>query len=211
VAKKSKSKYYVVWVGQIPGVYNTWAECQAQVMGFPNAKYKSFSSLKEADKAFFQDASIHLAAKKTSKSNYHNFKNEILSDSISVDAACSGKTGLMEYRGVHTMSKEEIFKKGPYKDGTNNVGEFLALVHGIALLKKLGQHEKVIYTDSKTALSWIKNKKVKTTLKKSPDNQILFDMIDRAIIWLNQNTYQNKILKWETKKWGEIPADFGRK
>ena len=43
------------------------------------------------------------------------------------------------------------------------------------------------------------------------NNKEVFVLIQRAINWLNTNSYSTKIVKWETKKWGEIPADFGRK
>jgi ribonuclease HI len=117
----------------------------------------------------------------------------------------------MEYRGVDTKSQQEIFRQGPFADGTNNVGEFLALVHALAYLKKKGLDTYPIYTDSKTALAWVKNKKVKTTLVKNAKNQHLFELLDRAQSWLSNNCYQNPIIKWNTEKWGEIPADFGRK
>ena len=42
-------------------------------------------------------------------------------------------------------------------------------------------------------------------------NKGLFELIDRALVWLKENTYTTTIVKWETKAWGEIPADFGRK
>ena len=117
----------------------------------------------------------------------------------------------MEYRGVYNLTKEQIFHQGPFKDGTNNIGEFLALVHALALLKREGKPTMTIYTDSKTAIAWVRNKKPKTTLEETPKNEKIFELIDRAVTWLNNNTYQNPILKWETEEWGEIPADFGRK
>ena len=130
--------------------------------------------------------------------------------SLSVDAACSGNPGLMEYRGVYTKTGEEIFRQGPFKDGTNNVGEFLALVHGLAFMKQKNS-PLPIYTDSKTAIAWVKTKKAKTKLEKNDTNAILFDLISRAEKWLAENKYSTQILKWETEVWGEIPADFGRK
>ena len=117
----------------------------------------------------------------------------------------------MEYRGVETKTKKEIFRQGPFEDGTNNIGEFLALVHALALLKKKGLDLYPIYTDSRTAISWVKNKKIKTTLIKNKKNAPLFDMMERALDWLNKNSFKNPVIKWETENWGEIPADFGRK
>ncbi|GHU72832.1 hypothetical protein FACS189413_16480 [Bacteroidia bacterium] len=135
--------------------------------------------------------------------------NPIL-NSLSVDAACSGNPGIMEYRGVFTATKQEIFRMGPFKEGTNNIGEFLALVHGIALLKQ--QNSTIpVYSDSVSAMAWVRNKKAKTTLTPCAENQVLFDLIARAEKWLRSNTYSNAVLKWETRVWGEIPADFGRK
>ena len=207
---KSK-KFYTVWTGYRPGVYDSWDLCQMQIKNFPGAKYKSFKSKLEAEKAFSESYSKHIGTtpKKSKKSTAHTHKG-IIKNSFSVDAACSGNPGLMEYRGVHTDTKQEIFHQGPYKDGTNNIGKFLALVHALALFKKLNNNT-LIYTDSRTAMAWVRNKKVKTTLKKNARNAILFDLMDRAINWLKENTYTNEIMKWDTKNWGEIPADFGRK
>ena len=131
-------------------------------------------------------------------------------ESLSVDAACSGNPGLMEYRGVYTKTKEEIFRQGPFKEGTNNIGEFLALVHGLAYLKQI-KSALPLYTDSVTAMSWVRAKKCRTKLEKSDKNAALFELVVRAENWLKKNEYTTTILKWETPVWGEIPADFGRK
>ena len=216
MSKKSKTKYYVVWVGQNPGIYDSWAKCQKQIKGFPNAKYKSFKTLEEAEQAFGQSATEHIQTKKLKEqkpksSGFHDYIDEIVKNSISVDAACSGNPGVMEYRGVETLTGEELFKMGPFKGGTNNIGEFLALVHALAWLKQKNAEDVTIYTDSRTALSWLKNKKVKTTLQPNRSNKLLFLMIDKALNWLRNNDYKNTIIKWDTKRWGEIPADFGRK
>ena len=133
----------------------------------------------------------------------------VIDNSLAVDAACSGNPGPMEYRGVHIASRQEIFHFGPMK-GTNNIGEFLAIVHGLALLKKKG-FDMPIYSDSANAISWVRQKKCKTKLPRTPETEELFLLIERAEKWLQGNTYTTRILKWETKEWGEIPADFGRK
>ncbi|HLT51398.1 MAG TPA: hypothetical protein VKZ93_05545, partial [Arenibacter sp.] len=115
-----------------------------------------------------------------------------------------------EYRGVDTRTKKELFRQGPFKQGTNNIGEFLALVHGLAYLKK-HDSDRIIYTDSRTAISWVRKKKCNSLLPETPNNKDVFELVDRAVNWLENNTYQTVIVKWETKAWGEIPADFGRK
>ena len=163
-----KQKYYVVWDGVEPGVYDSWVQCQEQIKGYPNAKYKSFKNRQEAEEAYHGSNYEDNITKKGAaiKVDFEKYKDEIEKDSISVDAACSGNPGIMEYRGVWTTDGIEIFRVGPFRNSTNNIGEFLALVHGLALLKKLDRPNTTIYSDSRTAMSWARNKKVKTLLKK---------------------------------------------
>jgi ribonuclease HI len=209
VAKKQK--YYVVWEGNMPGIYLSWAECQRQISGHPSAKYKAFDSLAEAEFAIKRNYFEFVKKEKAQVKPIKSSRSDIIRDSISVDAACSGNPGIMEYQCVETISKKLIFHQGPFKEGTNNIGEFLGLVHALALLKKFNNDHTVIYTDSKTAMSWVKNRKVKTTLAETKDNAELFELVKRAESWLKENNYTTKIHKWDTVSWGEIPADFGRK
>ncbi len=203
-----EKKYYVVWKGLKPGIYDNWNECKKQVDGFENAQYKSYKTIEEAQLAFSKP--FQWIKKESNSDIFLNTNEKPILDSISVDAACSGSTLKMEYQGVITASKKVIFKMGPFDDGTNNVGEFLAIVHALAICKK--QNVKLpIYSDSLTAISWIKKKKANTKLKKTDKNEELFNLIERAENWLKENTYQNQLLKWLTQVWGEIPADFGRK
>ncbi len=115
----------------------------------------------------------------------------------------------MEYRGVHLPSGREVFHFGPVY-GTNNIGEFLAIVHALALLKKKGSSMPV-YSDSFTARTWVKKRKCKTQLLRDRKTEQLYQIIERAESWLRNNTYPNDIVTWQTDEWGEIPADFGRK
>ena len=203
-----KKKWYVVWKGLEPGVYKTWLECKQQIDGFENARYKSFETQEQAVEAYRSDSKNYIRKKRTP--NVQRYPSSIVMQSLAVDAACSGNPGKMEYRGVYIETGEEIFHIGPMEEATNNIGEFLALVHGLALLKK--QKSNIpIYSDSVNAMLWVKNKKCKTKLTPCKANEPVFDLIERAEIWLNNNSYSNLILKWNTDEWGEIPADFGRK
>ena len=213
-----KKKYYVVWQGHDTGVFESWTDCQLQIKGYPGARYKSFKTKAEAEAAYHGEITEYIdytgkssdKAKPSIATLSEEIRAQINWESISVDAACSGNPGVMEYRGVHTADASEIFRLGPFQHGTNNLGEFLALVHGLALLKKQ-ESDLPIYSDSRTAMSWVRNKKVKTTIKRTPMNKKMFDLVDRAEIWLHNNTYTTEIIKWDTPNWGEIPADFGRK
>ena len=209
---KTKKKFYTVWRGHHTGVFESWDDCKAQITNFKGAIYKSFKSFEEAKKALRGDYRDYLGTSK--KSTLSEAQLERIGDpnlySISVDAASSGNPGKMEYRGVDTQTKKELFKQGPFKEGTNNIGEFLAIVHGLAYLKQKSS-DRILYTDSRTALSWVKKKNCNTKLKRSPRNKDLYELVDRAVVWLKSNSYSTTIVKWETKAWGEIPADFGRK
>lgn len=208
-----KKKYYVVWSGVEPGIYDTWTECLLQVKGYPDAKYKAFRTRKEAEESFalgFEEVDKPAKRLKTHTEKAYSREGIIL-DSWSVDAACSGNPGILEYQGVHTSDGSQIFHVGPLRQGTNNTGEFLALVHALALLKRKGDTITPIYSDSKIAIGWVKKKTANTKLKRAITNQRLFELIERAEEWLRQNTFKNPLLKWDTKQWGEIPADFGRK
>ena len=209
---KQKPKYYVVWQGREPGIYLTWDECKAQVHGAEGARYKSFPTMEEAEKAFADGAPpIERKAKNPElRINNSDFSNEIIQDAYAVDAACSGNPGMMEYRGVDVKSGIQLFHFGPIM-ATNNIGEFLAIVHALALQKQQGTAYP-IYSDSRNALLWIKARQCRTKLELNDKTATAHELIARAEKWLNNNDYSEfKILKWNTDRWGEIPADFGRK
>lgn len=208
-----KGKFYVVWKGKRPGIYESWKDCKVAISGYSGAEYKSFESFETAKKAFngnyvdFKGRKKEKATLSTEEQlkigqpNYH---------SISVDAASSGNPGVMEYQGVDTKTGKKLFRQGPFPQGTNNIGEFLAIVHGLAFLKERNS-DRILYTDSRTAISWVRKKNCNTKLVESAKNKALFELIARAVDWLKKNQYTTPIVKWETKAWGEIPADFGRK
>ncbi len=209
-----KKKYYVVWQGKEPGIYTKWEDCKKQIEGIPSPVFKSFKNPEIARKAFLDAPDKYigqnyieptmLGSLKKSKVGTPIFK------SLSVDAACSGNPGILEYKGVDTNTKKEIFHLGPFPKGTVNLGEFLALVHGLAYLKSVNSNVPV-YTDSITAMAWVRKKATNTNLSRTAETEDLFKLVDRALIWIKNNKWDNKILKWETEFWGEIPADFGRK
>lgn len=208
----ARKKYYVVWKGRLPGIFENWDECKAQVHGFPDPEYKSFNSIEQAQQAFEGSSKDYIGNNRI-VSELSPLKLELIgkpiSESISVDGACND-VGLMEYQGVNTQTKERIFHLGPLKDGTNNIAEFLAIVHALALSKSKGS-TLPIYSDSRNAIKWVRKKKANTKLEPTENNEKIFELITRAEQWLASNEYSNSILKWETTAWGENPADFGRK
>jgi ribonuclease HI len=204
-----KPKFYVVWKGRKTGVFSSWKACAAQVTGFPGARYKSFGSRTAAEQALQGNNSAH-AGKPATSGDWLFAPHPPLAESIVVDAACSGSPGWLEYRGVDLRSGREIFREGPFENGTNNIGEFLAIVRALEILKKKGSSLPV-YSDSETAIIWVKAKHCNTRLVVDKTNKPLFELIDRAEKWLAAHKKVNPVLKWDTQAWGEIPADFNRK
>lgn len=201
-----KPKWYVVWVGRNPGIYSTWADCEKQVKGFFGARFKSYPSQKIAALAFSKPplwepdpVSIRKTNRSVPQRNY-----------LCVDAACSGSPGPLEWRVVELPANRTVLRKGPFTNGSNNIGEFLALVDAIRYRDE--KHLQMpIYTDSVTALAWLRAKKCKTTLPVRETNPRLFELIQQAEAILRGIEPTREIYKWDTEKWGEIPADYGRK
>lgn len=205
-----KPKFYVVWKGHQTGIFENWEQCKKQIDNYPGAQYKSYETKATAEYAFQQKPEKMLYAKTAPKPTANQSKSQIIQESIAVDGACSGKTGLAEYQGVYVKTGERLFHQGPFPNGTNNLMEFLAIVHALAYCKQKNINMP-IYTDSKTAMSWIKKKKANTTHGRDAGNKQIFDLVDRAELWLQTNAVSLPLLKWETDQWGEIPADFNRK
>ncbi|MDE6323185.1 MAG: ribonuclease H family protein [Paramuribaculum sp.] len=213
----ARRKFYVVWAGHSPGVYDSWEECRLQTEGFPGARFKSFDSQDEAIAAYRGNPNDYLNIframgnrKQPVLVNYSAIPG-IVRGAIAVDAACSRNPGPVEYRGVDIETGKQIFHVGPLAGGSNNMGEFLAIVHALAMLTQSGRGDISIYSDSKTAMAWVRNRKAKSTIAPTPENQRIRELVSRAEAWLLSHTYTNPVLKWDTEQWGEIPADFGRK
>ena len=214
-------KYYVVFRGHNPGVYDNWEEVKEQIQGFSNALFKGYQTSEEAAGAYrnFTGAEdreelfrlITLPNSHPDSTPIPWQENpEIDHDAWAVDASCQGNPGPMEYRCVDLSTGDVVFQMGPFEDATNNIGEYLALVHAMALMAQKGEYHN-IYSDSQTALSWWRNKKVKTQLQTTSRNQKVFELLGRASNWVLTHQFPQRVIKWNTQRWGEIPADYGRK
>ena len=209
-----KQKYYAVWQGRTPGIFSNWEECKRSVEGYVWAQYKSFASHEECKVALRRPPAEYIGT--TAKpgaptvSEKQKYGTPII-ESICVDGAWNTVSGWCEYQWVMTHDAEtKILAGWPYADGTNNIVEFLGIVHALQYCSE-NELSLPIYTDSITAISWVKARNARTKQPRNAKNMELFVLLDRAVLWLKSNEYKNPILKWETKAWGEIPADFGRK
>lgn len=211
----AKSKFYVVWKGRQAGVYSNWESCKMQIEGFKGAQYKSFPDRQSAEDAF------KAGCQQTSQRDYESTRLQVnettrlqvempITQSIAVDAACSGNPGKMEFQGVFVETKTNLFKSPVYEHGTNNIGEFLAIVYCLAWQHK-HKLSYPIYSDSVNAQKWVREGVCKTKIEENEKNKPLFEVIRWAEKWLKTNSFRVPIYKWKTEVWGEIPADFGRK
>ncbi len=209
----ASKKYYAVLKGRETGIFTSWAECEKQIQGFSGALYKSFKTRGEAEAALGLIEQLSILPINQNEVKWQEPiipASELIIASVCVDASCIGNPGDVEYRGIYTATREVIFHKRPMPNGTNNLGEFLAIVHALAYLKNQGS-DIPIYSDSETAIIWVRNKRVRTKLEQTTNNEEIFKLVERALNWLENNEYANPIIKWNTRAWGEIPADFGRK
>lgn len=215
MARKTK-RFYTVWKGWTPGVFDSWTACEASIHGYSGAVYKAFPTRAAAEAAFRTSPEEHIGTGEKSPGRSITLPppagaSQPILNSLCVDAACDMTARIMEYRGVWLHSGETAFTKGPFPGATNNLGEFLAIVHGLAMLADLGL-DWPIYSDSKTAIGWVEDGKANSdAIKKGQTSTRINDLVARAEKWLATHEYSNPLLKWETKLWGENPADFGRK
>ncbi|MBE6335382.1 MAG: ribonuclease H [Lentimicrobiaceae bacterium] len=202
----AKNKYYVVWNGRQIGVFSDWESCKMQIENFKGARYKSFPNRETAEAAF--KAGHDVGSQMSSLRNMS--VEQPIGQSIAVDAACSGNPGKMEYQGVFVETKTHLFKSPVFEGGTNNIGEFLAIVHCLSWQYK-NKLSYPIYSDSVNAIKWVSDGCCRTKIIENDKNAYLFSVIRRAENWLRNNSFRVPIYKWKTDIWGEIPADFGRK
>lgn len=207
----AQKKWYAVWSGAETGVFDTWAECRSYVEGYKGARYKSFATREEAEEALAVSPDQYISTRKRGARVRPFSREGVEEQSIAVDGATSRNPGPAEYRGVWVGSGEVIFSS-PIFEGTNNIAEFLAIVHAMALCVKVGKPVP-IYSDSRTAIKWIGEGRAKSKLPRTPKYMKAHELVARAEAWLAAHPAEERppLLKWNTTLWGEIPADFGRK
>lgn len=132
---------------------------------------------------------------------------------IVVDGSSRGNPGAAAYKAVDLATGKELFNVN-IGDSTNNIAEFIGLVHAIDYAIKNGYTE--VYSDSVTAIAWVRNKKANTKLKDTYRTKKSIDLMSRAekhliSLSVNKPNYFKLVNKWETNLWGENEADFGFK
>lgn len=124
---------------------------------------------------------------------------------IAVDAAHSTKNRMTEFQGVDLKTGKTVFHV-QLGNQTTNIGEFLAIVEAVKHIFETGYTPRVIFSDSMVAISWFVNRRTSSGKRNS-------DLL-KAECYLrimDEKIKDIKIIHWDNKAWGEIPADFGRK
>lgn len=223
--------YYGVWQGRNIGIYSSWNECKLQVDGYKGAKYKKLNAQNEQEaKNEFFEAMKNFQKKELNNKEQTKIVTQVTQlekkativqkaldypdgDYLTVDGAAQGQENC-EYQAVFSSSKKLAFKSKVFKGGTNNIGEFLGLVEAIKYILN-NKITPIVYSDSVTAIAWIKYKKAKTTArdtgKITDELEKLLQEAENFLVYNTEDIEKISIRKWNTKDWGEIPADYGRK
>lgn len=129
---------------------------------------------------------------------------------ICVDGSSRGNPGIAEYKAIDLSTGKELFKIN-IGVSTNNIAEFIGLTHAINFARKNGYDN--VYSDSQTAIAWVRNRKAKTSLRLNSETSKSINYLQHSEKYLQtlEPTFFKIVKKWETKKWGENPADFGYK
>lgn len=214
----SKKKRYVVRKGKHTGIFSTWDECKAAVHGYAGAQYKSYPTVIAAQQAFDGSYDSQITRKaRNSQQVTCNYRDHVEHLSIAVDAACSSNPGILERQWVETIWWKKLFSSTQYPLGTTNIGEWIAIIQGMRFLFDHERKEHTIYSDSRIALWWVQKGTIRTTLPRNSQTEKLWALIDESLerltgVWLDLlKSKKITLIKWPTKEWWEIPADFGRK
>lgn len=191
-----KNRFYVVWRGRQTGIFNSWDECKQQIDGYPGAQYRAYPDWEQAHEAHLKGYWKNVADK------IEQADEEVEQDSVTVDVRIN-ENGRLQYFGFHTTTGQLLFSSPVYEDGNNNVGQFLAIVHALALLAPRDDF-RTIYSASDTAIRWVEKRQCNTSLCRTLRNTQLFDLLARANQWLAHNSFANHVVKWDKERWGEI-------
>jgi ribonuclease HI len=197
----AKQKFYTVWVGRNTGVFDTWEQCKAQIHEFPKAKYKSFGTKNLAEEAFAN------AAEYINEANQNETESpEPIAESICVHSYAISQN-IIGYAGYHTSAGDNYFKFENIETNHIHLADFVGLVHALAYCKEKSL-ALPIYSNSQNAINAIETINI-NRLQINPNtiSQQAQNLINRAIQFLQNNTYINPILAWQTKNWGVMQSN----
>lgn len=150
-------KYYAVRIGKTPGIYFTWDDCKAVTDGYPGAKYKSFTSLEEAE-AFVKGEA------ESNSDERENLQMKILGDTTDknyafVDGSYNVATGVYGYGGFLISQGQKYVLQGSGNEEEmasmrNVAGEILGSMAAIEKAMELGLKKIDVYYDYMGIEKW---------------------------------------------------------
>jgi ribonuclease HI len=154
--------FYAVCVGKIPGVYTTWEKAKAQIINVKGAKYKKFSSEKDA-KAFVDNKPIEYKQKNITAffkplSDPEEGENTLIAFTDGSARNNGKKNALASFAVVWPFHEEfnTADKLGENDLHTNNRGEYYAVINALNIACLIDQSMKktlIIYTDSQLLIN----------------------------------------------------------
>ena len=202
---KSKNKVYLV--EEAPGKYRSfdnWPACQAFVQGRPIA-FAGGATREAAMQKLnaTRDWQLSGGPKKKSSSKPKVPGGPLPTEGLTSDAGTHGNPGPCEYQV--TDLKGKILEHRHLGVHTNNYAELAGIEAMVRIAGERG--ESVCWTDSTIAMGWIRSGRLGPTVR---EPELIKGLIHR--INALQAEYPNVTLKkWNTREWGQIPSDFGRK
>uniref|UniRef100_A0A1I8IL64 Ribonuclease H1 n=1 Tax=Macrostomum lignano TaxID=282301 RepID=A0A1I8IL64_9PLAT len=152
-APPCRMPFYAVKRGLVTGVFNTWLECQAQVVGFPGARYKKFSTVEEAQ-MFVSAPHTPPRGTKRKRSPTPPPANPPLI--VYTDGAChsngrdNSRAGIGVYFGDgHPWN---VAERHPGRQ-TNNAAEIAAAKRAVEIAEREGVEALEVRTDSQFLIS----------------------------------------------------------
>ena len=186
---------YAVWQGRRTGIFTKWEEARAQIDGYPSPGFAAFLSRAEAERELEERRRLLAPAGPPPEAG------------IAVDAACAGAVGPLEYRGIDLRTGETVFAEGPVDAGTNNLGEFLAIVRALEMLDRQ-EVSGPIWSESDVAIAWVGEGRHRSSVKPTDRNRELRRRLCRAELFLVDAPAPADVRRWRSDAWGAIPVEF---
>ncbi len=181
-------KYYAVAQGRTPGIYTTWfgpGGAEEQISGFTGARYKGFSTRREAEQ-WLQDPSSATAAKKRER------RDELSADGnpplhavvIYTDGGCLGNPGPGGYGAVILEGEKRTEISQGFQRTTNNRMELMACIMALESLKT--PSDVVLHSDSSYVVNgitkgWAKKWRARNWMRNKEEPAVNPDLWERLL------------------------------
>ena len=202
----AKKKYYVVFIGRKPGIYNEWFGAngaEIQINGFSGARYQGFATLSDAKQAFnqFRKTNHVQRQKKTSPITERQIQEPVpgrTKITMYTDGGCIYNPGPGGYGVVLIKGKQKKEYSGSYRLTTNNRMELMACIIGLKKIKTASSV--VLYSDSKYVVNgitkgWAKRWQANNWMRNKTDRAENVDLWEQLLDLCQKHSVQFKWVK----------------